>query len=198
MSKIIELPKAFTLKDKSITAVEVNYLRMARFTTLAEEVSNRIAPNQTFEAAFRSARMKEQTTLISDKKERITPDLPTIIGLPIPVAKLIIKDLDENEDAAGEIIADGDGISTPILYKLGTPVAVDNGAPIEELEFMAKVYGDIENVIGESSPFQRALALLRHVAKPAGLLALPSWALDQITIADGKVIAEKIVPRFTE
>ncbi len=44
--------------------------------------------------------------------------------------------------------------------------------------------------------------LLERCAKPVGgpvpLIALPSWAAQQVSMADGMAITEQVLPRFLE
>jgi hypothetical protein len=46
--------------------------------------------------------------------------------------------------------------------------------------------------------FAQTAVLLSTIAKPLGttLTALPSWAVAQITVADGVAISRTILPRF--
>jgi hypothetical protein len=66
------------------------------------------------------------------------------------------------------------------------------------LEFLAKTYGDIEDVLSAGDGINQAAVLLATVAKPLGtsLTVLPSWALAQISIADGFAIMREVLPRF--
>jgi hypothetical protein len=65
---------------------------------------------------------------------------------------------------------------------------------------MAKTFGEVERVLGEPIQQLQCVTLLRTVAKPVGvsLLTMPTWAVDQITMADGMMIMDKILPSFLE
>jgi hypothetical protein len=73
---------------------------------------------------------------------------------------------------------------------------------IEELEFQAKTYGDIEAVLAENDGGLQSLLFIENLAKPITsnlkLQALPSWAVNQITPVDGLFIANTVMPRFLE
>ena len=99
---------------------------------------------------------------------------------------------------AGKIIRDGDGVDKAIIYELGTPIKVQGKDPITELEFCASTYGDVEDVLTADLAVQQTALLLSTVAKPLGtsLSRLPSWAIDNITVADGVSISRDVLPRF--
>jgi hypothetical protein len=92
-------------------------------------------------------------------------------------------------------------MTEPVLLKLGAPISGTTGSEskaISELEFLAKTYGDIEQVLAGTNDMERTVALIKYVAKPAGMLSLPSWAVDSIDIRDGFFIQQEILPRFLE
>lgn len=102
-----------------------------------------------------------------------------------------------------EIISpdDADGVSAPILVKLGSPLVMGSES-ITELEFHAKTYGDIEAVLAEDNPSEMTIIFIESLAKPITsdlkLQALPSWAVEQITPNDGIFISRFVLPRFLE
>jgi hypothetical protein len=122
-----------------------------------------------------------------------------ISQMPIPDARKIIAQLDTDEGLPGRIISDCDGIDKSIVYELGTPIPTGQGKePIRELEFHARTYGEIEDVLAADSPLSQAAKLVETIAKPLGttLSALPSWALNLISVSDGLAISRDILPRF--
>lgn len=128
-----------------------------------------------------------------------------ILRMPRVYAAKVIAASDAAMDSEpGEVLSQGDGISAPILYRLGTPLRTggQDPFPIEELEFSARTYGDIEEVLAGESPMAQALLLIQTCAKPVGgpvqLQALPSWAVTQIAIADGLKIATDVLPSFLD
>jgi len=127
--------------------------------------------------------------------------LNDILNLPIAAAHTIIGKLDSDEGKAGKIIRDGDGIDKAIVFELGTPIPTGAGKdPIRELEFHAKTYGDIEDILAADNAIQQTAKMIETIATPLGstLSRLPSWALTQITVADGVTISREILPRFLE
>lgn len=106
----------------------------------------------------------------------------------------------------GEVISEGNGVDSPVLYRFGTPLKMASGKgealQIEEVEFIARTLGDIEDVLAADNPFSQAVLLIQNCAKPVGgpvpLQRLPSWAVEQVLIADGAKIAQEVLPRFLE
>lgn len=147
-------------------------------------------------------RIKAQSRFLDAGKKAVPLTDEALIQLPIPYAKKLYAAIDVEEAKAGEVTTKGDGVTTPIVFTLGTPIQIKGKAPITELEFMAKTFGDIENVMHQQTEFEQALALLSSVARPLGsdatFLALPSWAVAGITVPDGVTIAQQVLPSFLE
>jgi hypothetical protein len=116
--------------------------------------------------------------------------------MPIPNAQMLTTHLDEEEGGVGKITREGDGISTSIIYELGTPIPVVGKDSITELEFLAKTYGDVEDVMSANDSITQTALLIATIAKPPGMLQLPSWAVSAITIGDGITIAKLVTPHF--
>ena len=116
--------------------------------------------------------------------------------MPIPNAQLLTKHLDADEGEVGKIIKEGDGVSSSIVYQLGTPIPVTGKDPITELEFLASTYGEIEDVMSANDSIAQTALLIAAIAKPPGMLQLPSWAVNAITVADGVTIAKLVTPLF--
>ena len=126
-----------------------------------------------------------------------------LLQLPRPLYARITENIDMNSGApAGKIIADGDGLDHPLIFQLGTGINIggDKAQVITDLEFQAKTGADIEDVLCETTGAGQALTLIMTCATPLtkdlGLLRLPSWAVEQITEADGMEIVTKVLPRF--
>jgi hypothetical protein len=122
-----------------------------------------------------------------------------ILQIPTPYAKQIHAVLDVSKSEPGKVIRDADGVSAPILFKLGAPLAT-GGDSITELEFRAKTLGDISSVYAAENKIDKAIALIEKCATPLGtgkpLLRLPSWALELVTRIDGSAIMREVLPRF--
>lgn len=109
---------------------------------------------------------------------------------------------------AGEALASGDGVSAPILYRLGTPINLGTSKStgealiINEIEFQAVSYGVIEDVMFADWAGEQAELLIRLCARPVnapgGLISLPDQAVAQITEGDGFKIMADVLPRFFE
>lgn len=196
MTNKIELP--FVVGEKSVTHVAVdviNFNTLCAFITLATAM----AKPESFDARLKRVRFIRQVKYFSGETTPIELGVEDVMKMPIPAARKISGLFDEGEGLMGEIIRDGDGVSTPILYKLGTPIPVAQGKPpIVELEFFASTYGELEEVLAAGDTLHQAAMLIKTVAKPVHgtLQTLPSWASDKITIADGVTLARNVLPRF--
>ena len=132
----------------------------------------------------------------------------------VPVPPGPPDDLGAPTELKGELVGVGDGIDKPITYKLTSPIKVqarsdapdgaDGDMLITELEFIARTGLEIEDVLCENTEASQTLALIRNCAKPLvagaddnlGLMRLPDWAVEQITLADGVWILELVAPSF--
>jgi hypothetical protein len=179
------------------------------FTTFVE-LALQSGGAKNSQAAFNSALLRHRTKIVTDDGAHhdITPELLHV--MPRPVAMPLVKFFDTEGAAPADetaeqkaerlakqpaVLNDGDGLTTPILVKLGTPLEAA-GKTISELEFMAKTYGDVESVLAETNELAQAVELIKSLAKPAGMLALPSWAVDMVSVQDGMFIERTILPRF--
>jgi hypothetical protein len=195
------------IKEKTIVEIQVSKIGMLAFHKLSNEASSLVGGGgKKWSLAMRRLRIKHQARAIADDGTKLTFDDMDITQLPIPYVSKLEKAVNGSDDEkAGEIIGNGDGVSSPILFKLGTPIPVQSNsdkAHISELEFHASTYGDIEEVLAEVDQLGQTVALLRQTAKPLGvndtLQRLPDWALDKITLADAFYITENVLPRFLE
>lgn len=192
--------------DAEITAIKVLPLNFSSFVKIWSEVAAEVRGKRdaSSNAIMQRKRIRLQAQFMAGDK-RVAPDDANITQLPIKVAKQIVAALDKGEGVAGELLNDGDGVSVPVHYKLGTPVSMTvNGKKVDisELEFSAKIYGDIEDVLAADGDVPQTLELLRRTAVPVGadlsLTSLPGWAVDRLTIADGVTVMRSVLPRFLE
>lgn len=151
---------------------------------------------------IRRGRIARQVHFMAAEK-RIVPTDPDISTLPISVMKPILTLLDAESGPPGRVLEPvGDGMTTPIVYKLGTPFKSSNskgeGEVIEELEFLASTYGEIEDMLAAPNDIQAALILIKTVAKPLGskFQRLPGWAVDRLTMSDGVMIVNEVLKSF--
>lgn len=201
---VVKLPEsperlqiAFPLGEHTIDGAVIKPLSLPAFVDCVMDTRTMDSPN-TFEAKLRRNRLMKQVTFyIGGSIKPVTP--AELLQMPIAVARMLIDKLDEYDGPSGKIIRKGDGISEAIIYELGTPISGGQGRPpIKELEFLAKTYGDVEDIMAGSSGLQQALLLVSTIAKPLGtsLTQLPSWAVNQISANDGLMISNEVLPFF--
>lgn len=191
------LAVAFDLGDKSVDAVVVKPLSFQGFVDVITE-ANLLSPGKAFDARMRRIRMIKQVSYFNGTS-MIPFTVEDVLKIPIPAARVIVAKLDDDDAKPGKIVRDGDGIDQAITFELGTPIPLGQGKqPIRELEFLAKTYGDIEDVLAADNTIQQSAKLIETIGKPLGtsLSLLPSWALTQVTIADGLAISREVLPRF--
>jgi hypothetical protein len=197
-TKLEKIPISFQLGDNVIDGAVVRPMTFQTFSSVVAEAQAMKEP-EAWLARMRRVRMARQVQYYINGT--VMPvgilDIPK---LSISDARSIIAKLDANEAPAGKIVRDGDGIDKAITYELGTPIPVGKGDPIRELEFHASTYGDVEDVMAADNGVLQTVALVKKLGKPlnSSLTALPSWALDAITISDGVFIMNEILPRFLE
>jgi hypothetical protein len=188
------LPTPWQLRDKIIDGAVVNTLSFQAFSDYIIEAQGMKKP-KTFEGRLRRIRLAKQVVYYTNGST--TPvGSEDVADMPIPDARLLVTHLDDDEGVTGKIIRDGDGISTSIVYELGRPIPVKDKDPITELEFLAKTYGEIEDVMAASDTVAQTALLISTIGKPPGMLQLPSWALQYISVADGVEIAKVVTSRF--
>lgn len=199
IAKLDKIPIAFQLGDNLIDGAVVKPITFQTFSECIGEAQGMSAP-KTFEGRIRRLRLARQVEYyINGTPIAVTAD--DIPKMPIPAARTLSAVLDNGEGVPGKIIRDGDGIDKAIVYQLGTPIQTGGGKPpITELEFGAKTYGEIEDVMAAPDSIQQTMILIATIAKPTSgtLMQLPSWALAQIKVADGVTISRLILPRFLE
>jgi hypothetical protein len=169
------------------------------FKAFGDAVDAAGSRQEGFDEGLLLERIERQTRAYDADGAEIKLGALEILQMPIPYAKQVHAALQETKSPAGEVIRAGDGVSAPILYKLGTPL-VTGGDSITELEIQAKTLGDISTVYAADNRIAKTLALIEKCATPLGaaanLMRLPAWALALITTTDGTVIMKEVLPRF--
>lgn len=199
--KTIPVTDKFLVDGAEIDTVNVHPITFVELVQCLDKAHTKLTKDGNIQTLLRRERIIKQAHFMAGDARKI-PDAAAISLMPIPVARQVIGALEEGQGAQGEVIGDGDGIEKPILYKLGTPIAIGgkDKKPITELEFIAKKYGDIEDVLAaDGDPLGQAELLIRKVATPPeieSLSVLPDWAVQRITSADGLLIARDVLPRF--
>jgi hypothetical protein len=195
--KLEKIPIKFQLGDAVIDGAVIRPLTFQAFVDTIAEARGMTEP-KAFDARMRRVRMAKQVSYYVNGT--VMPvSMTDILQMPIQDTHKIAAQLDHDEGKQGKIVRDGNGIDQAIVYELGTPIPVGKDKePIRELEFHAKTYGDIEDVMAADDSMSQAAKLIETVAKPLGttLTALPSWAVTQIAVTDGIAIARDILPRF--
>jgi hypothetical protein len=192
-----KIPITFDLGDRHIDGAVIKPLTFSTFAECIAEAQSMRGP-KTFDARLRRLRMVKQVTYYTNGSVAVV-GMEDILKMPIQAARTIAGKLDDDDEVAGKVITPGDGIDKAIVYELGKPIPMGQGKPpIKELEFLAKTYGDIEDVMAATDAISQTAMLISTVAKPLGtsLIQLPSWALTQITVADGVTISRDILPLF--
>jgi hypothetical protein len=193
------IPILFPLGEQLIDGATVKPLSFQGFVECVNKAVDMTVPT-TFEARLKRCRMLRQVTFYIGNTVVQVGDVD-LLRLPIAAARVLLAKLDAFDSPVGKIIRRGDGISTAIVFELGTPIPLGQGkSPIKELEFAASTYGDVEDVLSATNRIQQALMLISTIAKPLGtsLVQLPSWAVNQISSADGFAISNEVVPIFLE
>lgn len=211
----IQITTPYMVAGKKATKFVVRPIGYVEMSGIATAAGREAKPGEA-NALVRARAIMARTQVITDDGKTHAIDPLMLHTMPRPVAKPLLNYIntegDIPDDVSAEerarlvatgatILTDGDGLTEPVLIRLGTPVMGTTGTDekgISELEFIAKTYGDIEHVLAGTNDMDRTVALIRHVAKPAGMLALPSWAVDAIDIRDGFFIQNEILPRFLE
>lgn len=193
----IEFTHEVKFGDKVVTGITVAPLM---FLGLCDIWKGLRRTDDKVRGELQRARLLKQTTFKA-ADEVVVPDAMQVSKLPLPVAKAIIAALDVGSGPMGTITMKGDGVTTPIVYKLGTPIDMKSGdatITIAELEFMGSTYGDLEDVLAADTDAEKAKLLLASVAVPLGttLSRLPGWAQDRITSSDGIGIMQHVAPLF--
>ena len=196
MTGITTVAVSFDVGETRVNAINIKPLMFRLFSEYATEA--RAVKGVSMDVALKRIRMLRQIDYMLDGR-KVAMDEQTLMQIPIVAARKITKALDSAETKMGKIIRGGDGISESIGFELATPLAIFSGKPpITELEFIAKTYGDVEQLLSADDNISQTMALLQTIAKPVHgtLTSLPSAAIDAITAGDGVAIAQQVLPRF--
>lgn len=196
MAKNVDYDIEFN-NEAGIVGLKIISLSFSALVKVIESASS--ADDSEFTALIQRKRLAAQLRGVKADGTQVILSEAEVLGLPAPAARAAILRLREGEGEEGEVLGDGDGVTKPVVYRLGTPIKYGPDL-IEELEFKASTYGEIEAVLAESAPILQALALIAHNAKPiyenGTLQRLPASEIEQITQADGGAILQHVLPRF--
>jgi hypothetical protein len=192
--KTIDLVSPVTIDDVVYNQAKISPINFKKFANYATEASSE---NAKFQVTLRRVAMKGQVVLVNGDKTAALTDA-SIQQLPFKAGKQLSEAAIEDGSPSGKIVSpsENDGTSKSIVYRLATPLKFGNAKPIEEIEFLANTYGELEMVLVEENQLMKTLKLIETVARPAGMLALPSWAVDALTVGDGVGIMKDVAPSF--
>lgn len=211
----INIEAPYQIAGKKATKFTIRDMGYVEMVGIATAAGREAKPGEVNALIQRKSIMARAKILTEDGKVHdIEPMM--LHMLPRPVAKPLVQFISTEGDlpadatpeqreafvaTVAKILTNGDGVTEPVLMKLGTPIKATSGSEgkeITELEFIARTYGDVEMVLSGTNAMEQTAALIKYVAKPAGMLALPSWAINAIDIRDGFFIQNEILPRFLE
>jgi len=194
-----KIPITFELGDRMIDSALIKNCSFAALTKIVNEAREMTTPS-SWEGKLRRARLLRQVEY-SAGGTVVPLSMPDVLRMPIKASREILDRIDKFDGQVGKVVRKGDGIDKAIIYELGTPLPGGQGKqPIRELEFIAKTYGEVEDVLAANDPLLAVTYLVAQVAKPLGpditLTSLPSWALERLSAADGLAISQEVLPHF--
>lgn len=217
MEILVEGKNAFKIGAAQVTRILISKINFVNYAECFKErllVARRGGDDVAGEKAFKRARRLIQVSAFGKDGAALKLTHEVFGAMPRKLFVQIDNALDVEDVQAGKVISENaDGISSPIIYSLGTPLAFDDAnasakpigteQKIIELEFLAKTGGDIEEVLCHGTTFEQMIALMKTCATPlgggsTGLLRMPSWMIDGITSADGFAMMASVLPLFTE
>lgn len=205
----------FIIKGLSVLKLIIRTINFEEYAKCLDIYSNELKKGSPILAQreLNRARLKRQVSAVCANGQTIPLDSENIGAMPSKLFVQAFNAINKFDEPKGSVISEGgDGVLTPIIYRLGTPFDfVDTNATtrpigtvpkIVELEFIAKTGGDIEEVMCHDNKIDQTLALIKTCATPLGgetqLMRLPSWMISSLTYKDGFDILENVLPVFTE
>jgi hypothetical protein len=193
--------RPYIVGEFRVATITVKSVGFMAFTHAMAGVGKMDDAKASARAWFR-ARVRLQCEAKNTSSQIMPLDDAAISLMPLPYAIAVKEAIDEVLSSSGKIAAmlhKGDGIVSPIHIKLGDAITSGNGKTIDELEFVAENFDELEDAILADGDMEKAAALI-GIAKPVGadmtLLRLPAWAVDQISLSDGAWIMKNVSPSF--
>lgn len=195
--------KPFMVGDVFVDTVKVTELYFEKLIEATQRSRSGVKENNEILRNLQREKLRRQCEFFDKAGKRIEVTDIAMTQMPAVYARKLVKAVDSFERPWGKVTSEGDGVSTSIVFELGTPLPTgSDGKTITGLEFLAETLGDIEDVLYLDHSFDQALALIKHVARPINidipLQSLPSWAVALITQSDGLAIAQQVLPSFLE
>jgi phage FluMu protein gp41 len=203
----ITLESPVQLGDRQVTALyikEIRYVGMAAAFTAALKL---VTEGQNYEASMKIARLQRQV-VANVGGAQTALSTREILSMPLKLFRQVDAALDGKAYPVGTVVGEGDGVTTPVIFKLGTPLMLGGitgkesspAGQITELTFIAECLGDVLPVVSANYEMEQVIALVEKLAQPIGtdvtLLRLPSWAMEQLTWEDGNAISKAVLPSF--
>lgn len=192
----------YNIDGRDVAKLEVSTIGFLAFCGVGARAGSAAKDDSEVQKHLFRERIKKQVKAFDAAGKEIPLTDAGILAMPLPYAMRLKKDMNADPDEgvkSCEMLSAGDGMLSPIHIKLGFPLKGAGDKEIAELEFQAQTLGQLEDFVSAGTDFEKTVALLK-VARPVGedmtLLALPSWAIDQISLTDGAWIMEKVVPSF--
>lgn len=196
----------FFIGPKKVIAVSVKSITFRLFVGCLERAQLKFTDSspQEYQMLLSRERRAAQFEMKCEDGSVIENTPEAMAQIPRKLFVRLSNIMDEGEFPPGKKINAGDGIDTPVLFKLGVPISYsivgEGDETIKEIEFVAATGGDIERVLASGNVYQQTLCLLEDCAAPVGtegnLLRLPAWAVDSLSVEDGLAIAQTVLPDF--
>ncbi len=196
----IKTPK-YLVEGREVARLEIGTIGFVSFCAAGDAAGRLAKTDLDVQKNLFRERIKRQVKAFDAKGGEVPLDDAAIRSLPLQYAMQLKKDINADPDdfKSCKMLSDGDGMLRPIHIELGQPIKGAGDKIIAELEFQAQTLGQLEDFVAAGTHTEKTLALLA-VARPVGedmtLLALPSWAIEQISLPDGAWIMDKVVPSF--
>jgi hypothetical protein len=201
----LQLPSNFTLGKNQINALKIRSMYFSDLLKLTRELELGVRL-ENFDRHLHSDRFRREAQVTGVTVDGLDVKLKAteLLSLPIPLYQKLKIMLDDDKTVDATIVQNGNGIETPIVIKLGTPLVMKNkegeSLSINELEFKASTAMDLERILAQTSEVEQTWALLEDCCTPLGedlsLMKLPSWAVEQITFGDGQFVRTQVLPNF--
>ncbi|BCB20289.1 hypothetical protein [Bosea sp. ANAM02] len=194
---------SFNLGGQPVQSATVAPIGFAAYVAVTNAATRAGRSPEAFARNVFRARLKAQVTLQLASGQTGKLDDEAITALHPRLGLRLKAAIDSSAASAGraELLGnpDADGITEPIHVKLGDPIKGAGDAVIDEIEFQAKTLGEMEDVITADDRIGQVLALMK-IGRPVtgSLSALPSWAVDQISMGDGLFLLTEVLGRFLD
>lgn len=193
------------VNGEKIAYIEVNAIGFVSFTTTTENI---VADSGDRKKIIQRKRIQKQSKAFSSAGTEVEFTDMDIMSLPPKIGAQLVSAINTVLNTDGQepkILQEGDGVTSPIRIQLSKPIPFkENGREfsVDELEFQAKTFGEVESVHAEMNPMRQCIELLAGAAIPVAenlrMQRLPSWAVEHVSVVDGSFIANEVLPLFLE